>query len=356
VTNQKWFTDTSRLMPRPFFGFASADVADDPGVLDQVDTLVLADTTAPADPRGRTVRRSAYFAALRKWVEKGGNLVLTDRALHALVDMNVVRREAVSDQPVYLPYTNFADFEHPMTQGLRPNARQLVEAAPLGFGIDGVDGAGSMTTVATAAWEDAGGHTIGTTGNLEGSSDDGSRASIGELKLGQGRIRIIGGALPMPTEENDHRYGLRNYAPTYTGLFLLENSIRNDVAGLGALRPGSSVEGEPAPTAGVSAGSAIGLPSNRTCFSRRRIKVTLRDPRGRERLTRVSVRVNGKTARTLRGARLRTTLRRRGGVLVDLLGKRGRVRVTVSARTSRGRTIKRTRTYRLCVKRRAPAR
>jgi hypothetical protein len=31
--------------------------------------------------------------------------------------------------------------------------------------------------------------------------------------------------LPTPTEANDHRYGLRNYAMTYTGLFIMENSI-----------------------------------------------------------------------------------------------------------------------------------
>jgi len=40
-------------------------------------------------------------------------------------------------------------------------------------------------------------------------------------------IRIIGGALPSPTETNDHRYGLRDYAPTYTGLFIVENSLRH---------------------------------------------------------------------------------------------------------------------------------
>jgi hypothetical protein len=38
--------------------------------------------------------------------------------------------------------------------------------------------------------------------------------SIGELELGKGRIRIVGGALPRPTEEYDHRYGLRDYGLT----------------------------------------------------------------------------------------------------------------------------------------------
>ena len=46
-------------------------------------------------------------------------------------------------------------------------------------------------------------------------------------------MRIVGGALPMPTESQDHRFGLRNYGLTYSGLFLMENAIAYDAAGLG---------------------------------------------------------------------------------------------------------------------------
>jgi hypothetical protein len=51
-----------------------------------------------------------------------------------------------------------------------------------------------------------------------------------------GRIRIVGGALPTPSEKQDHRYGLRNYALTYSGLFLMENAIQHDVKRLGKRR------------------------------------------------------------------------------------------------------------------------
>ncbi len=34
-----------------------------------------------------------------------------------------------------MPFANFRTFDHPLTRGLRPNARQLVEAAILGYGI-----------------------------------------------------------------------------------------------------------------------------------------------------------------------------------------------------------------------------
>ena len=44
----------------------------------------------------------------------------------------------------------------------------------------------------------------------------------------------MGGALPRPTEEYDHRYGLRDYAMTYSGLYIMENSIVHDAPNLGA--------------------------------------------------------------------------------------------------------------------------
>jgi hypothetical protein len=244
VTNQQWFRDTNQLMDRRFARLRAADIAANPRGLDAVDTLVLADVPAPADPRGRAYDAAAYYANLRAWVERGGNLVLTDKALHALGDLGVVSGDAVTDIRVYQPYANFQDFDHPMTEGLRRNARQLVEAATLGYGI-GTD-ASPMTVVDTAAWEGAGGHVIGTTSTtltgedpaIDRNLDDGALTSVGELQLGDqgGRIRIVGGALPTPSEEEDHRFGLRNYALTYSGLFLMENSIEHDVAGLGVER------------------------------------------------------------------------------------------------------------------------
>jgi hypothetical protein len=130
--------------------------------------------------------------------------------------MDVVPKTAVRNVTVYQPFADIIDFEHPMVARLRPNARQLVETIPLGYCIG--NQCSPMTVVEQAAFEEAGGHTVGTT-------NDG-QTSIGEIPLGKGLIRIIGGALPMPTEKYDHRYGLRDYAMTYTGLYIMENSIR----------------------------------------------------------------------------------------------------------------------------------
>jgi len=244
VTNQKWFRDTNGLMDRGFRKLRAADIAADRRALNVVDTLVLADVPAPADPRGRKYDKGAYYANLGAWVKRGGNLVLTDKALHALGDLGVLPAEAVQDINVYQPYANFQDFGHAMTEGLRSNARQLVEAATLGYGIGSEES--PMTVVDTAEWEGAGGHVIGTTSTvltgedpaIDRNLDDGGLTSVGELELGDmgGRIRIVGGALPMPTETQDHRYGLRNYALTYSGLFLMENAIEHDVKRLGKKR------------------------------------------------------------------------------------------------------------------------
>jgi hypothetical protein len=94
--------------------------------------------------------------------------------------------------------------------------------------------------------------------------------------------------------------------------------------------------------------------ATRTCLSRRRLRITLRDPRGRERIRSVRVLVNGKRQSTLRGRRLRRAKRGvRFRVPVTLRGKRvGRYRVRIVARTSRGRTVRITRTYRTCIPRR----
>jgi hypothetical protein len=223
VSNMKWFKDTSTVMQTPFKKVLSADVTKK-GYLNRLDTLVLADIIKPKDAKGRKVKAKSYFANIKKWVQKGGNLVLTDRAVHALGKLGVVPKDATQDIKVYLPYADMQDLEHPMVAGLRPNARQLVEAAILGYCIG--DTCSPMTIVDETAFTEAGGHVVGTSGD--------GQVSVGQLKLGKGQIRIVGGALPTPTEENDHRYGLRDYAMTYSGLYVMENSIKHDAPGLGA--------------------------------------------------------------------------------------------------------------------------
>jgi hypothetical protein len=208
-----------------------AAIAVSPETLDQLDTLVLADLRDPASAGGEAYDSAAYFANLKSWVEAGGNLVLTDRALHVLGDMGVLDPSVIEDVEVYQPYSNIQILDHPMVEGLRSNARQLAEFTLIGYGIGNNES--PMTVIDKAAWEAEGGVTVGTTGNNSGGSDDLTQTSVGELPLGDGVVRILGGGLHEPTEENDHRYGLKDYALTYSGLFILENSMKHDAPGLG---------------------------------------------------------------------------------------------------------------------------
>ena len=83
-----------------------------------------------------------------------------------------------------------------MVKGLRPNARQIVEAAALGYGIG--DTASPMTGVDTAAWSTAKGAVVAQTTRQDadpgGSTDP--VTTVGELAVGKGKVRIVGGALP----------------------------------------------------------------------------------------------------------------------------------------------------------------
>jgi hypothetical protein len=217
-----WFEDTSKYVVGGIQKVDAAAIAASPESLNHLDTLMIADMDS----------NDASFATnLKAWVEKGGNLVLTDRALHLLGDMGVVDPGAVTDVKVYQPYANFTDFNHPLLAGLRKNARQLAEFTLIGYPIGNT--ASPMTVVTRSAWEAAGGKTIGTTGNSAGTSDPGTSTSVGEAALGKGVIRILGGGLGTPTEGFDHRYGLKDYALTYSGLFILENSMVWDAENLG---------------------------------------------------------------------------------------------------------------------------
>ncbi len=236
VSQTDWFTDSADTIEGGVTALRSADIADDPATLDAVDTFVIADLDldrgqAPADAGGRPVDAAAFWTNVADWVERGGNLVLTDRALRGLALMGVVPDSEIVDVTTYQPYANFVDTDHPMAAGLRGNARQLAEYTLIGYGIG--NDASPMTVVQTAAFEAAGGHVVATTGNNAGSSDDGTKTAIGELPVGDGIIRITGG-LHRPDEGEDHRYGLKDYALTYSGLYVLENSLRWDAPDLGA--------------------------------------------------------------------------------------------------------------------------
>lgn len=102
------------------------------------------------------------------------------------------------------------------------------------------------------------------------------------------------------------------------------------------------------PTAGANFGGGPGAgggqgAGGRTCLSRRRFTIHLKEPRrGRLRSARVTIEGKGRAKVRRRGGRLLAT--------IDLRGRRKqRVKVRIVSRTTTGRVLRETRVYRTCV-------
>jgi hypothetical protein len=215
--------------------------------------------------------KDAWVAALRDYVEGGGNLVLTDGALRALPDLAGLPAGSVSRQTVYAGQTAFetgADeptLDDPLANDIEQEGarfgsgfrRQMFEPTPLGFSIqNAASGADESHArqydVRRSAWEAAGGRTVGTSVN-SGTRDASpvlNRVTVGELSVGEGQIRIAGALLPQPSEEFDHTLGLEPYATTYTAYILARNLLQ--------VEPGSGPEEVPAPGDGSGGGGDAG--------------------------------------------------------------------------------------------------
>jgi hypothetical protein len=225
------------------------------GDLDAYDTLVvtndlgnaswLADEQDGLGLSGAEVEQ--YFAALRGFAESGGNLVLTDGALHGLADLGLVDAEAIVEGGGLAGFYAFApDGEltyadpdtYPLTRGVDlPGAaernlgeRQAVEPTPLGFHPGGAGHAQMpFWGVDRGAWEANCQAEEPTHCTAATTSSQGSATNLGEVTVGEGVIRIAGTLLPDPLRQEDHRgdnrFGLASYALTYTSYIVFENLI-----------------------------------------------------------------------------------------------------------------------------------
>lgn len=297
--------------------------------LPALDTLVVTDVV-PGDAR--------FAARARAFAERGGNLVLTDGALRLLPALfPAIGADAVRTQKQYLGQVVFAKADvagrdpgdpasttkDPLAAGVdEPGARfnlglkrQTYEPVPIGFKITEPDGADAATapqwSVDRAAFERAGGRVAGIgvePGPSPSVASVPGQVTLGELPLGKGVVRIVGGLLPQPTEAFDHEAGLEPHGVTYTGYQLAMNLTN-------WCRPDNTRCGEPF---GASAAA------------RDRLRPSSRILRSRSRLRRSGLRLGG-TARDRaprgilpRVARVDVALALRTGSRCRFLGARGR--------------------------------
>jgi hypothetical protein len=156
---------------------------------------------------------AARLKMIVDWVDKGGNLVLTDSAL-SFLDLSGITSGAVRVTLGYAGAVNF-DRSHELVKNVRGEARQTYEPVPLGFRVGFYS---PIWGVDPAAFTGKG-------GDVAGTGYRGNDVSLGILPHGAGRIQLIGALLPDPTEEFYHPYGLDDYATTYSGNQVLRNML-----------------------------------------------------------------------------------------------------------------------------------
>lgn len=213
-TRMKYFEHLSNFSTRPMRPVWSDQVYG--GGLDGLDTFVIAGGPFERTISGRKPVATRMARALKTFVEKGGNLVLTDRAIRLLFRFGVVDRSDVARQLYNAGHLDITDFEDAYTKGVYHTASQTYYEVPLGFNPN-EDGSPHWT-VARGPWEEAGGISIA-------HIEDEARIGLGRIELGRGTIGIFGALLPSATEKLDHLYGLADYAVTVAGGQILNNMI-----------------------------------------------------------------------------------------------------------------------------------
>lgn len=242
VSNTDYFRDLTALTGRRLDEVRPHELRP---ALDRLDRFVVADALI-----GDT-------AALARFVERGGELVLTDSALKMLPALAGIPRDSVVRDHAYVGYADL-DRSHPLTHGLLATAWQTYAPPPLGFPLlmerDGywseddnpetddsspTRNSAPIFSVARDAWEEAGGVTIGTAdppadrkaveegsmqvvGKRDAAQD---KTVIGILRRGRGRIVIFGALLPRPTERFPHWFGLNAYALSHAGQTMLLRAL-----------------------------------------------------------------------------------------------------------------------------------
>jgi Zinc carboxypeptidase len=218
VSRMKYFKDLGKVSKKRFRKVPSASVRKKG--LRRLQTFVIANKSFPRDPKGRAIKRKRAVAKIRRFVKRGGNLVLTDKAIKLLPKLGVVDKGAIGQLLTNAGHVDIEDFEDPYTKGVHTTASQTYYEVPLGYPATN---AAPHWTVDRTAWEEAGGVVVAHVSDDGGTEED--RVGLGRVKMGKGTIAIFAAVLPDPTEKNDHYYGLANYGVSVAGGQILNNAI-----------------------------------------------------------------------------------------------------------------------------------
>ena len=215
VSRLDYFDDLSKFSKKPLRAVRPGRIAR--GGLRRLQTFVISDGPFGDAFRGRADKRRRAIKALKRFVRRGGNLILTDRAVKLLVPFDIVKRKKIKRRVYTAGHVNFEDFSDPYTSGVHETASQTYYEVPLGYSID--EDTSPHWIVKRRAWKKA-------KGKVLAHVEERSEVGLGRVRMGRGTIGIIGALLPPPTERYDHFYGLAGYAITVAGGQVLDNMIK----------------------------------------------------------------------------------------------------------------------------------
>jgi hypothetical protein len=216
VNRIRYFRDLSKHAARPLRGVTPARLAR--RGLGRTQTFVITGAFEKAFkkmPRPNKARRSAT-RSVKRFVKRGGNLVLTDSALRLLPKLGIVRKNAVQRRVYTAGHVNPSAWGDPYLRKVHDTASQTYYEVPLGYSL--ADDTSPHWIVMQGPWEEAGGKSIAYV-------EDETEIGLGRVKMGRGTVGIFGAILPDPTEKYDHFYGLVDYAVSVAGGQILNNMI-----------------------------------------------------------------------------------------------------------------------------------
>ncbi|MFD1514367.1 M14 family zinc carboxypeptidase [Halomarina rubra] len=164
-----------------------------------------------------------YVAAIEEFVKVGGDLVLTDRGLYLLDELDVGDAEAIAAEDLQTIEVGIAnlvdrDFEHYLLDDIRPLQREMWKSPQIGY-VPNVNDQ-PATIVDDEAFTAAGGEVAGRmqTGGEEG-------VGAGSLRAGDAEINLLGSILPPANQQELHPFGMADYAVSFMGHTMLCNAL-----------------------------------------------------------------------------------------------------------------------------------